>query len=146
MKVKSLSRVRLLVTPWTAAYEAPWDFPGKSTGVGCHCLLLEQSGRWKFRVHSSLFPSPSSLTVFSSMQRCCIILLIEHIHYSNSDPSLARDGHGGLQMTVESDAGNGGSSSQGSLCWEDMPVLPRGRESPLAPWGINTVYRFIVFS
>ena len=21
----------------------PWDFPGKSTGVGCHCLLLIQS-------------------------------------------------------------------------------------------------------
>ena len=19
---------------------SPWDFPGKSTGVGCHCLLL----------------------------------------------------------------------------------------------------------
>ena len=34
MKVKSLSHVRLLATPWT-----PWDFPGKSTGVGCHCLL-----------------------------------------------------------------------------------------------------------
>jgi len=42
VKVKSLSRVRLLATPWTAAYHAPrpWDFPGKSTGVGCHCLLL----------------------------------------------------------------------------------------------------------
>ena len=41
MKVKSLSRIRLLATPWTAAYKAPppWDFPGKSTGVGCHCLL-----------------------------------------------------------------------------------------------------------
>ena len=28
-------------TPWTAAYQAPpsMDFPGKSTGVGCHCLL-----------------------------------------------------------------------------------------------------------
>ena len=41
VKVKSLSRVRLLVTPWTAAHQAlcPWDFPGKSTGVGCHCLL-----------------------------------------------------------------------------------------------------------
>ena len=40
VKVKSLSRVRLLVTPCTAAYQAPhpWDFPGKSTGVGCHCL------------------------------------------------------------------------------------------------------------
>ena len=20
-------------------FEGPWDFPGKSTGVGCHCLL-----------------------------------------------------------------------------------------------------------
>ena len=41
VKVKSLSRVRLLETSWTAAYQAPhpWDFPGKSTGVGCHCLL-----------------------------------------------------------------------------------------------------------
>ena len=39
--VKSFSRVRLLATPWTTAYQAlhPWDFPGKSTGVGCHCLL-----------------------------------------------------------------------------------------------------------
>ena len=45
VKVKSLSRVRLFATPWTAAYQAPpsmgfsrllhlWDFP-----VGCHCLL-----------------------------------------------------------------------------------------------------------
>ena len=41
VKVKSLSRVRLFSTPWAAAYQAlhPWDFPGKSTGVGCHCLL-----------------------------------------------------------------------------------------------------------
>ena len=41
MKGKSLSRVWLLPTPWTAAYQPPpsMDFPGKSTGVGCHCLL-----------------------------------------------------------------------------------------------------------
>ena len=44
VKVKSLSRALLLVTPWTGAYQeptllAPWDFPGKSTGVECHCLL-----------------------------------------------------------------------------------------------------------
>ena len=33
VKVKSLSRVRLLATPWTAAYQAPrpWDFPGDWT-------------------------------------------------------------------------------------------------------------------
>ena len=36
--MKSLSCVRLFATPWTVAYQAlrPWDFPGKSTGVGCH--------------------------------------------------------------------------------------------------------------
>ena len=42
VKVKPLSCVQLLATPWNAAYQAPlcpWDFPGKSTGVGCHCLL-----------------------------------------------------------------------------------------------------------
>ena len=41
MPVKSLSRVRLFVTPWTVAYQAPpsMDFPGKNTGVGCHFLL-----------------------------------------------------------------------------------------------------------
>ena len=40
-EVKSLSHVRLLATPWTAAYQTPrpWDFRGRSTGVGCHCLL-----------------------------------------------------------------------------------------------------------
>ena len=45
MKVKSesevTSRVQLFTTPWTAAYQAPLSmgFWGKSTGVGCHCLL-----------------------------------------------------------------------------------------------------------
>ena len=24
----------------------PWDFPGKSTGVGCHCLLWRKSLTW----------------------------------------------------------------------------------------------------
>ena len=43
VKVKLLSHVRLFETPWTAAYQAPpWDFPGKSTGVGCHCLLHDK--------------------------------------------------------------------------------------------------------
>ena len=60
VKVKLLSRARLVATPWTSAYQAPpsmgfsrqeywsglplptrplhpWDFLGKSTGVACHC-------------------------------------------------------------------------------------------------------------
>ena len=49
VKVKSLSCVRLFTTPWTVAYQAPlsMDFPGKSTGVGCHCLL------WLLRVEGN---------------------------------------------------------------------------------------------
>ena len=45
VKVKSLSCVGLFTTPWTAAHQAPpsMDFPGKSTGGGCHCLLLHST-------------------------------------------------------------------------------------------------------
>ena len=41
-KVKSLSCVRLFATPWTVVCTRllrPWDFLGKSTGMGCHFLL-----------------------------------------------------------------------------------------------------------
>ena len=39
VKVKSVSYVRLFMTPRTAAYQAPppMGFSGKNTGVGCHC-------------------------------------------------------------------------------------------------------------
>ena len=39
--VQSLSHVWLFATLWTVARQAsyPWDFPGKNTGAGCHCLL-----------------------------------------------------------------------------------------------------------
>ena len=42
VKVKSLSRARLFVTPWIVACTKllrPWDFQGKSTGVGCYFVL-----------------------------------------------------------------------------------------------------------
>ena len=42
ISVQSLSYVRLFETPWTVAWTKllrPWDFPSKSTGVGCHFLL-----------------------------------------------------------------------------------------------------------
>ena len=39
--VKLLSCVQLFETPWTVACQSlcSWDFPSKSTGVGCHFLL-----------------------------------------------------------------------------------------------------------
>ena len=41
VEVKSLSRVRLFVIPWTVAHQAPrsMGFSGMNTGVGCHFLL-----------------------------------------------------------------------------------------------------------
>ena len=41
-EMKSLSRARLFAMPWTVACTKllrPWDFLGKSTGVGCRFLL-----------------------------------------------------------------------------------------------------------
>ena len=54
-KLKLLSRVRPSATPWTTAFQAPhpWDFPGKSTGVGCHCLLREYGNNIKQIVSAS---------------------------------------------------------------------------------------------
>ena len=42
--MKSFSCARLFVTPWIVDCTKllhPWDFQGKSTGVGCHFLLQE---------------------------------------------------------------------------------------------------------
>ena len=41
VKVKSFSHVRLFVTPMATRLLRPWDFPGKSTAVGCHFPLQE---------------------------------------------------------------------------------------------------------
>ena len=34
----------------------PWDFPGKSAGVGCHCLLQGKSEEGAFLVFLGLVP------------------------------------------------------------------------------------------
>ena len=41
--MKSLSRVRLFVTPWTVAHQAPpsMEFPRQEDWMGCHFLLQE---------------------------------------------------------------------------------------------------------
>ena len=44
VKVKSLSRVQLSATPWTAAHQAPpsMGFSRLDAGVSCHCLLSDE--------------------------------------------------------------------------------------------------------
>ena len=55
--VSHVSRVRLCVTPQTAAHQAPhpWDSPGKNTGVGCHFLLQCMKVKVKSLSHARLF-------------------------------------------------------------------------------------------
>ena len=47
VKVKSLSRVQLFSTPWTAAYQAPpsMGFSRQEYWSGCHCLLQVHNGK-----------------------------------------------------------------------------------------------------
>ena len=57
MKVKSLSRVRLFASSRPHGLQPtrllhPWDFPGKSTGMGCHCLLFKENQNSQFQKFS----------------------------------------------------------------------------------------------
>ena len=44
----------------------PWDFPGKSTGVGCHCLLRALS----LNKYKSKYLEESSIKLWKSGQTC----------------------------------------------------------------------------
>ena len=48
----------------------PWDFPGKSTGVGCHCLLQQEYTR-------CLFSDPSSPKMLRTNLTCSLFLSYE---------------------------------------------------------------------
>ena len=63
VKVKLLSRVQLLATQWTAAYQAPPSMgsPGKSTGGGCHCLLQCMKVKSESEVTQSCPTQPTRL-------------------------------------------------------------------------------------
>jgi len=78
VKVKLLNRVQLFATPWTAAYQAllPMDFPGKSTGVRCHCLLhLMRSGtdNWHYLITVCII---DNICLIAMPWLNCLLLLI----------------------------------------------------------------------
>ena len=50
-----LCQVRLFVTPWTVALQAPWDFPGKNAGVGFHFLLHDLGGEERDYLYTEKF-------------------------------------------------------------------------------------------
>ena len=78
VKVKSLSCVRLLVTPWTTAYQAPpsMGFSGKSTGVGCHCFLGRHYQKAVQIKHDNHISLKHSTILFKGMSRLCVVTLL----------------------------------------------------------------------
>ena len=72
VKAKSLSRVQLLPTPWTAAYQAPpsMGFSRQEYWSGCHCLL--HLGWPKITLYSRLVLSQSHghARIISAFKSC----------------------------------------------------------------------------
>ena len=99
VKVKSFSRVWLLATPWTTAYQAPpsMGFPGKSSGVGCHCLLQPDMGPWQtllstfqagFRLRQPTAPHPCGLILHEHLWAehfaCIRVILTPAVHHHHT--------------------------------------------------------------
>ena len=91
-KVKSESEVaQSCPTQWPHGLQPtrllhPWDFPGKSTGVGCHCLLWFHPQLYKkFNINESLF---SILMSFLSLISVMKIFLWWHEWISNDQTFL----------------------------------------------------------
>ena len=81
--MKSLSRVRLLATPWTAAYQTPpsMDFPGNSTGVAWVVFPTFFNLSLNFAIRSSWSESLSvpSLIFADCIELLHLLLQIDHL-------------------------------------------------------------------
>ena len=67
VKVKLLSRVRLLATHGLQPTRLlhPWDFPGKSTGVGCY-FLLHRLYMYLYSICTAVFDVVQTLSFYNA--------------------------------------------------------------------------------
>ena len=84
VKAKSLSRVQLLAPHGLqpARLLRPWDFPGKSTGVGCHCLLQPTSSGSSKKQESS---RKISISAFLTMPKPLTVWITITVENSERD-------------------------------------------------------------
>ena len=61
---------------------SPWDFPGKSTGVGCHCLLFTLSQFYWSEFSSFLCATfaPECLSALVGLSSCTVIIYTYSLH------------------------------------------------------------------
>ena len=106
--MKLLSRVQLFVTPWTRLLH-PWDFPGKSTGVGC--LFLPQE----------IFLTQGSNPGLPHWRQT--LYRLNHCRWATTSGQLLRDRkwNGDCQDRRER-----GSVLNGDRVWHDEKILEMG--------------------
>ena len=104
VKVKSLSRVRLQRPHGLQPTRLlrPWDFPGKSTGVGCHCLLrpptllfLKCAALLVYHYHNSRFSHLQRYSLLFHGTMWFIVMLFAkwtHLHFNSSLKSFTSKG------------------------------------------------------
>ena len=82
---------------WPTRFLRPWDFPGTSTGVGCHCLLHEPRKQshlnslpillW-FLIHKEAFLSRG--VSYQTLYHCLLTLFLFQLHHGeNSMPNAS---------------------------------------------------------
>ena len=94
VKVKSLSRVRLLATPWTAAHQAPPSMGFSRQEYWCHCLLWQLRPCYLPIPHviiyiyylqpSILLPTALPLETTSLFSTCVCLFLFHELWVSHS--------------------------------------------------------------
>ena len=62
----------------------PWHFPGKSTGVGCHCLLRNSSLKTLYYLAFVCSLCSSLVTLLSAPALLACLFFLEH--WASSDP------------------------------------------------------------
>ena len=132
----------------------PWDFPGKSTGVVCHCLLQKSTSlplNWQPRA-SSLLSSTCNLQGFAHTCTCWRKEWLQHRKISEWSPSFSsnvtsRHPYTAIQKSISSipksgtswptfyQTGNASNSTSSATaeCLEDGYMLDQRR--PTQPWG-----------
>ena len=73
----------------------PWDFPGESTGVGCHCLL-----RYAIQVVITFLPRSKRLLISWLQSRFAVILDPQKIKSDTVSPSISHEVMGPDAMLV----------------------------------------------
>ena len=62
----------------------PWDFPGKSTGVGCHCLLrITELVNRKSKIYTLVYQFPIHILLIAMTKYCSILSFLWGEWYKN---------------------------------------------------------------